>query len=344
MLLIEREETPDFVKVFDFGLAKLIGKDADLPTHSTGSGIVMGTPFYMSPEQCTGSAEVDQRCDIYALGVILFEMLTGHVPFTGEGYGEVMLKHVNEPPPSAVARVPSLPPAVDQVLARAMAKNPAARYQTMAELRAALIQLATAFTPTAVSSRRLKRITPASVLLAGTGELVEGATRKPPVRHRGLFLVGAAALALAAVANVGFRRAAPPAAAAAPAPIAARAAANPETVRVNFSSDPAGARVSRPDGTVLGVTPMSTEVAYSDTPIEVVLDKPGFAPKTVTFVPNMPIPVLAVLKKQGPTPTQAASVAPRARASRVTAAATPTRRAQRFEIDHDDDVLAPTTW
>src|SRR5207248_5600869 len=114
--------------------------------------------------------------------------------------------------------------------------------------------------------------------------------------------------------------------------------------RVNFSSDPAGATVSRADGTVLGVTPMSTKIEYSDTPVEVVLVKPGFASKAVTFVPNMPIPVLAVLKKQVAAAPPASVVAPRARTPRLTAAATSTRRPQRFEIDHDDDILAPTTW
>ncbi len=347
ILLIEREGTPDFVKVFDFGLAKLTGKDGTIPTHSTGAGIVMGTPFYMSPEQCAGTAEVDHRCDIYALGVILFEMLTGRVPFMGDGYGEVMLKHVNQAPPSARSLVPSLPPAVDEILARALAKQPAARFQRMADLRDALLELeATLTTPPVVVSRTTPISRP-SVMLAGTGELIDsGALPRPRRKHRGLLLAGAAALAMAAVANLGFRRASVPVAAATPDPAAARAPRNPETVRVNFSSDPVGATVLRKDGSVLGTTPVSTDVAYSETPVDVVIVKSGFAPKTLSFVPNMPIPVVAVLRKEAvPAPVAAARApAPRTRAPRAAVAARPAHRASGADIDHDDDVLAPTTW
>ncbi|HVV49038.1 MAG TPA: serine/threonine-protein kinase, partial [Polyangia bacterium] len=99
ILLIVRDGTPDFVKVFDFGLAKLTHRSAGAPVPNTEVGIVMGTPFYMSPEQCDARREVDHRADIYALGVILFQMLTGRVPFTGEGFGEVMAQHLTRTAP-----------------------------------------------------------------------------------------------------------------------------------------------------------------------------------------------------------------------------------------------------
>ena len=73
------------------------------------TGSVMGTPYYMSPEQCEGKIEIDHRADIYSLGVLLFEMLTGKVPFGGEGYGEIIVKHVTMPPPSVRSVVPELP-------------------------------------------------------------------------------------------------------------------------------------------------------------------------------------------------------------------------------------------
>jgi eukaryotic-like serine/threonine-protein kinase len=352
VLLVEREGTPDFVKVFDFGLAKLIGKDGTVPTHSTGAGIVMGTPFYMSPEQCAGNVEVDQRCDIYALGVILFEMLTGCVPFTGDGYGEVMLKHVNQAPPSACALVPTLPPTIDEILHRAMAKMPAERFQTMAELRLALMDVAAMFSAPPLPTSRPRRLSGPSEILPGTGELIQTESPRPKHKHRGMFLAGAAALAVAAVANVGFRRAGPATAAAGPA--ASHAAANPATVRVNFTSDPDGATVSRKDGTVLGLTPLSTQMPYNDGPVEVVIQKAGFQSKTVAFVPNMPIPVLAVLRKDpartgGPAP-QTTAPPPRPRATARPAVAStppaqmPTRSARARDIDRDDDVMAPTTW
>ena len=111
--LVARGANKDFVKVLDFGLAKLTGRGDEKVSHKTRTGSVMGTPFYMAPEQCEGKASIDHRADIYSLGVILFEMLTGKVPFGGEGYGEIIVKHITMPAPSARAMVPELSPAID---------------------------------------------------------------------------------------------------------------------------------------------------------------------------------------------------------------------------------------
>jgi serine/threonine-protein kinase len=342
VLLITREGTPDFVKVFDFGLAKLIGHNGAPAAHHTGAGIVMGTPFYMSPEQCVGDAEVDHRCDIYALGVILFEMLTGQVPFTGEGYGEVLYKHVNVPPPSVRALVPRLPAALEALVARALAKDPDRRFQTMAELRAALLDLASAFSTTPEVAPRARLLTPRSEALASVGELVPVADVRPRKRHRGLMLVGVAGIALLAVANVGFRRtstrvvAGTPAVAEQPPPVS-----TPATVRVNFSSDPAGATVARADGAVLGVTPLATDLPYSESAAEVVIKKPGYAQRTIAFVPNMPIPVFAVLKKQAP-PTVAEDHT--REPVRIQMRGRPAHRRTSIADPNDDDILPPSTW
>ncbi len=107
--LVARGANKDFVKVLDFGLAKLTGRGDEKVSHKTRTGSVMGTPFYMAPEQCEGKASIDHRADIYSLGVILFEMLTGKVPFGGEGYGEIIVKHITMPAPSARSVVPELP-------------------------------------------------------------------------------------------------------------------------------------------------------------------------------------------------------------------------------------------
>ena len=96
---MHRSGDPEFVKVLDFGLAKLTqNADKDKVSHKTRTGSVMGTPYYMAPEQCEGKAELDHRIDLYALGVILFEMLTGRVPFAGDGYGEIIVKHITQTP------------------------------------------------------------------------------------------------------------------------------------------------------------------------------------------------------------------------------------------------------
>ncbi len=138
IFLINRSHTTDFVKVLDFGLAKLTQGEEKV-THKTRTGSVMGTPYYMSPEQCEGKADIDHRADIYSLGVILFEMLTAKVPFGGEGYGEIIVKHITAPVPSPRAINPLLPPSVEAIILRALAKPREQRFQTMEELAQALL-------------------------------------------------------------------------------------------------------------------------------------------------------------------------------------------------------------
>ncbi len=108
----------------DFGLARM----ADSATKITSSGAVMGTPAYMAPEQGAGS-NIDHRSDIYSLGIILYEMVTGRVPYTAETPVAVVFKHIQDPLPSARKLNPNLPEAVEQVLLKALAKNPDDRYQ-----------------------------------------------------------------------------------------------------------------------------------------------------------------------------------------------------------------------
>jgi serine/threonine protein kinase len=109
----------------DFGLARM----AEAATKITTSGTVMGTPAYMSPEQGAGS-NVDQRSDIYSLGIILYEMVTGRVPYTAETPVAVVFKHIQDPLPSARKFNPDLSEAIESVLLKVLAKNPEDRYQT----------------------------------------------------------------------------------------------------------------------------------------------------------------------------------------------------------------------
>ena len=327
IILIVRDGVQDFVKVLDFGLAKLTLSD-EVPTHHSRTGSVMGTPYYMSPEQCEGKAEIDHRADIYALGVILFEMLTGKIPFGGEGYGEIIIKHVTVPPPAARSIVPELSPALDMILFRALSKAPDARFQSMNEFRQAILDPeGYAFaTPVEEASKDMTERVRVALPMARTEmsfrpasasqpQYVEGLGQAPstfrdsvgevwvrenevkPKGHgvRNTLLVG---LALAGVALAGakYRNQARTFVEAAAAPI------KPSTVRVNFNSEPNGATVVSADGTVLGVTPLSTDVIYGDKPIEYVIRLDGYLPRTTSIVPNLPSPVFAVLQKDQVAP------------------------------------------
>ncbi|MBV8878753.1 MAG: serine/threonine protein kinase [Planctomycetaceae bacterium] len=126
-ILVDRKNHPH---VADFGLAKRTNQNATLSI--TASGMVMGTPAYMSPEQANGDKDIDQRSDLWALGVMLYEILTGKVPFDGDSPVKILMKTVNEPvpPPSTILRGPSamMDAAIEAICMKALAKDPKQRY------------------------------------------------------------------------------------------------------------------------------------------------------------------------------------------------------------------------
>jgi serine/threonine protein kinase len=128
------------VKVLDFGIAKLAGEVHAAGVH-TRADLVMGTPSYMSPEQCRGAGAVDTRADIYSLGCVLFKMVCGRAPFVGEGPGDILGAHLHVPPPSLLDFAPNAPPALAALVARTLEKQPAARPQTMAAVSQALDEI-----------------------------------------------------------------------------------------------------------------------------------------------------------------------------------------------------------
>jgi hypothetical protein len=121
----------------DFGIAKILEDSVQL----SATGALVGTPAYMSPEQA-GSRPVDARSDQYSLGVMLFEMVTGRVPFRGESPTAVMVQHLQEPPPAPRTVNPDLPPAVEAVILKALAKDPGARFATAGDMARAFVAAA----------------------------------------------------------------------------------------------------------------------------------------------------------------------------------------------------------
>jgi serine/threonine protein kinase len=134
----------------DFGIVRIVTGDG-----LTSGGTIAGTPAYMSPEQVHGDEAVDGRADIYALGVTLFQMLTGRTPYQADQATRMMMKHVMEPVPNILEARADLPPGFEGVIRRAMAKQPDDRYQTAGEMAEAVTML----TPKRLSKRARRRLT-----------------------------------------------------------------------------------------------------------------------------------------------------------------------------------------
>jgi serine/threonine-protein kinase len=133
--LVGREGSTDFVKVLDFGIAKMTGMEESAGARLTRTGMIFGTPEYMSPEQAQGT-HPDHRVDVYAVGVIMYEMLTGQVPFKADTFMGVLTKHMFEPPvpPSQVRPDLGITPELDAIVLKALAKDRNQRFQSMIEL------------------------------------------------------------------------------------------------------------------------------------------------------------------------------------------------------------------
>jgi serine/threonine protein kinase len=136
ILLIRQEGVDDFVKMLDFGIAKMLGKQPHSLVH-THRGVVLGTPEYLPPEIAM-DLQVSPATDLYALGVILFEALTGRLPFTGRGAGDLAEKHCFTPPPRPRTFNSQIPAELEQVVLKCLAKSASERYDSAAALAAAL--------------------------------------------------------------------------------------------------------------------------------------------------------------------------------------------------------------
>jgi len=300
------------VKVLDFGIAKL-RDDLSGGMAKTQAGALMGTPPYMSPEQCRGITElIDHRTDVYAMGIILYEMLCGAPPFVSEGWGDVVLAHLTKPPPSPRSHNPNIPESLEVVIMKALAKNPDERFSTAADMRAALRAMTGATTfpprltvgtlPGAPAAPSIPTKVPTTFRTA-TGEvsslkvtMAESPAALRPKSRRGLAIAGVAAAAVAGVAFFalsGKRQndvaTAPPVAPAIAAPAGAPAPAAkpapretppppPTQILVRLTSEPAGALVTDTQrGVVIGATPFEQRLERKPSTLAVRLAKDGFA-------------------------------------------------------------------
>ncbi|MCB9586856.1 MAG: protein kinase [Polyangiaceae bacterium] len=128
----------DFVKILDFGISKFSALGNESGFSMTRTGAVMGTPYYMSPEQAKGAKGMDQRADLYSVGVILYECATGQVPFNADTFNELLFKIVLEEPPPLEQLVPEIDRGFAEIIRRAMAREPAHRFQTAKEFQSAI--------------------------------------------------------------------------------------------------------------------------------------------------------------------------------------------------------------
>ncbi len=142
IFLLRKGNNPDYVKLLDFGISKFKALETDNARALTQTGTVLGTPHYMSPEQARGDQNISSRSDIYAMGVILYQMATGHLPFDAPNYNALLIKILTEDPPRPEVLNPDLPQELIDTIDRAMARNEADRFATCDEFRRYLLPFA----------------------------------------------------------------------------------------------------------------------------------------------------------------------------------------------------------
>ncbi len=300
------------VKVLDFGIAKL-QRQALGQVHKTRTGALLGTPLYMSPEQCLSGKDVDQRTDIYSLGVILYEMVAGKRPFDSDGVYELINMHVNQPPTPPSEHRPDLPRELESIILQALTKDPVGRQPSMAVL---LSQLELARGNPAASSEALARAERESLRAiplpdaqpipeiktlgdTAVSKSVSAQTARGRLPPRfGLVFATALALVLGGlylwrpfgrkVTPVHEAITAPTLPIVTPPPLSGE----PVPVEIGLDSVPSGAQVFVGD-LLLGTTPTRYQSPPTSEPVEFVFRLPGHEPEKIRALPAQGLTVSA---------------------------------------------------
>lgn len=347
IMLSSEGDDADFVKVLDFGLVKLFtppgGRrspsiprdlaDADDEADPTDTGVFLGSPKYMSPEQIQGHP-LDPRTDVYSLGVLLFQMLTGRPPFTGASSVEVIYRHVNDPVPSASDFGPEVPPGLMELVQRCLAKAPDDRIPSMAELLVRLKDLRRLLTGASadggsydsmLTSHGGTRASGPSAGSAPDGPLPASVRPLRPAPALGWMLGLGGVVLVAGVVTALWGPGLPfESDAAAPGPTPAKTepetqtepTAAPVRVRVQARSTPSGAEVFV-DGEHRGTTPCSVQLSpsaalrrfvfrrsgYLEEVREVLVTEAGQKVEVLLRLEDGPAPNADGRRPEGPTPS-----------------------------------------
>jgi len=298
------------VKILDFGVAKILASPDGSQSVKTRTGSLMGTPLYMSPEQCKGAGVLDHRTDIYSLGVMLFEMLAARPPFVAEGVGELFAKHMLEDPPQLGELAPNVPPHMAGAIMKSLAKEPDARFPSMEDFRKALVgeikvsaPTGTTMSPTArhqsnLLAQTLSQKASTSTLSSASSEIDDSFDQPAGSKKKWVFVGGGVAAAgVVAFLMMSGGETAKPAGAPNPATPQPAATAPPvtpppavplkKTVTLRFEAEPAGVHVfSKKDDRDLGVVPVEVQLpkdtAKSGEPVGYVLRLPGYKDRSLT--------------------------------------------------------------
>jgi serine/threonine-protein kinase len=303
--LVPRPEGTPLVKILDFGVAKILASPDGAQSVKTRTGSLMGTPLYMSPEQCKGAGTLDHRTDIYSLGVMLFEMLAGRPPFVAEGVGELFAKHMLEEAPPLLDFAPHTPPHMAAAIMKCLQKEPRDRFQSMDEFRKALVgevKLApaparsTAIRSPAVSGTQTLSPKTSTTLSSASSEMDDAMTPPSGRNWKVMAALGVAAaiggVALLVVPRSHDRPApAPQAALPAPAPLPVAppppAAPASKTVTLRFEAEPSGAHVfAKKDGKDLGEIPLELQVPKGAEPSAYLFRLAGYREVALSAKPN----------------------------------------------------------